>query len=95
MNKALIFWFSGLSGAGKTTVACGVCCRLTRNGYDVQTLDGDDVRKHYHRHLGYSEADIKENNRLIAQLCEERRDSCTLSSPRGGMKPRSCRTLAM
>ena len=73
MRRALVFWFTGLSGAGKSTVAAAVRDRLVAGGAAVLILDGDDVRARFHRHLGFSEADIRENNRLIALLCEENR----------------------
>lgn len=64
-----VFWFTGLSGAGKTTIADAAAAQLAEAGYRIRILDGDDVRARQHRHLGFSEADILENNRLIAQLC--------------------------
>ena len=73
-KQALIFWFTGLSGAGKTTVAQKVRDQLLAQTLDVLLLDGDDVRERFHTHLGFSEADIKENNALLAQLCIEYRD---------------------
>lgn len=66
-----IAWFTGLSGSGKTTIAKRAAEILTHSGYQVMTLDGDMVRSRLHRHLGYSRADIEENNRLIAGLCKE------------------------
>ena len=71
---AKIFWFTGLSGAGKSTVASETAARLRAAGKKVRILDGDDVRNRLHRHLGFSTADILENNRLIAELCIEARD---------------------
>lgn len=71
MKKGLVFWFTGLSGSGKTTVATAVKELLVAAGHAVLLLDGDDVRKRLHVHLGFSEADIKKNNRLIAGLCRE------------------------
>ncbi|MBC7952334.1 MAG: adenylyl-sulfate kinase [Rhodospirillaceae bacterium] len=73
MKRAHVFWFTGLSGAGKTTVAEGVAALLSERGVTVAILDGDDVRARFHTHLGFSEADIKENNRLIGLLCQEQR----------------------
>lgn len=75
MTRAAVFWFTGLSGAGKTTIAEGARRRLEEDGYTVLTLDGDAVRNGRHRRLGFGEADVKENNRLIAALCAERRDA--------------------
>lgn len=66
---AKVFWFTGLSGAGKTTIAQAAAAALRAEGYRVALLDGDNVRERLHRHLGFSNEDILENNRLIAGLC--------------------------
>ena len=68
-KQALVFWFTGLSGAGKTTVASRVSEALTRRGILVFVLDGDVFRASQSRHLGFSESDIKQNNALIAEHC--------------------------
>jgi adenylyl-sulfate kinase len=73
MKKALVFWFTGLSGSGKTTIANGVKPLLEEQGYSVLILDGDEVRNKLHRNLGFSEEDIKENNLLIAKMCKTNR----------------------
>ena len=73
MKQGMIFWFSGLSGAGKTTLAESVREGLNKQNIKTSILDGDDVRNRLHKHLGFSEADIKENNTLIARLCAEER----------------------
>ena len=75
MTRALVCWFTGLSGAGKSTVAEGVVARLEGEGLRVLNLDGDAVRTRLHRHLGFTEPEIKENNRLIAELCVKNRDT--------------------
>ena len=66
-----VFWFTGLSGAGKTTLATAVAAELKADGTTLRILDGDDVREKLHGHLGFSRADILENNRLIAEMCVE------------------------
>lgn len=70
MSKVL--WFTGLSGSGKTTIAKILGEELENRGKSYCVLDGDDVRKNLHKNLGFSPEDIKENNRLIAELCKER-----------------------
>ena len=73
MKRAPIFWFTGLSGAGKSTVAEGARDRLVAEGWQVLILDGDDIRAKMHRDLGFSRDDVRINNALIADLCDERR----------------------
>jgi adenylyl-sulfate kinase len=70
-KRAGVFWFTGLSGAGKTTVAERLKPMLESLGYSVLVLDGDDIRARLHRHLGFTEPEILENNRLIAEHCRE------------------------
>jgi len=74
MKKAFIFWFTGLSGSGKTTVAIGIKSLLESHDYSVLILDGDDVRERLHVHLGFTEQEIKKNNSLIADLCRTYRN---------------------
>ncbi len=73
--SAPVFWFTGLSGAGKTTVAEAVKLKLESGGHSVKILDGDEVRARYPKPLGFDEADVKENNRLISELCKEHRET--------------------
>lgn len=70
-----VYWFTGLSGAGKTTIAEGARAHLEAAGRKVLILDGDDVRERLHTDLGFSEADIKLNNSLIANLCLDLRNA--------------------
>jgi adenylyl-sulfate kinase len=64
-----VFWFTGLSGAGKSTVSAAAKARLTPEGLRVLVLDGDEIRRLHHKALGFSEADIKTNNALIVDHC--------------------------
>src|SRR5213079_1819882 len=50
-------WFTGLSGAGKTTIAHLVGPELERRGHIVEYLDGDTVRTHLSKGLGFSKED--------------------------------------
>ncbi len=59
-------WLTGLSGAGKTTLGCALEEQLRREGRRVELLDGDTVRKHLCRGLGFSREDRDENIRRIA-----------------------------
>jgi len=72
-KPGIILWFTGLSGAGKSTAAERLLTRLQESNFSVQIIDGDKVRTTRHRHLGFSESDIKINNVLIANLCAEER----------------------
>src|SRR5438552_2986830 len=54
-------WFTGLSGAGKTTIAELVRPELERRGRLVEWLDGDEVREHLSKGLGFSKADRDTN----------------------------------
>lgn len=69
--KTLVLWFTGLSGSGKTTIANLVYEKLNQEGKNVKMLDGDVIRGTVHKSLGFTPEDIKENNRLIAQICKE------------------------
>jgi len=66
-----ILWFTGLSGSGKTTIAELLIEKLKSQGKTAKVFDGDDVRKRLHKHLGFTPEDIKENNRLIVELCKQ------------------------
>jgi adenylylsulfate kinase len=56
MSGATI-WFTGLSGAGKTTIADLVAAELRRRGQPVEIMDGDVVRTHLSKGLGFSKED--------------------------------------
>jgi len=56
-RNGFTLWFTGLSGAGKTTIAELVRPELERRGLLVEWLDGDEVREHLSRDLGFSRAD--------------------------------------
>lgn len=58
-------WFTGLSGAGKTTIRMAVEQVLRAQGHKVEVLDGDIVRENLTKGLGFSKADRDENIRRI------------------------------
>jgi adenylyl-sulfate kinase len=58
-------WFTGLSGAGKSTIANIVVAKLRARGRNVELLDGDEIREHLSKGLGFSKADRDENIRRI------------------------------
>jgi adenylyl-sulfate kinase len=67
---SLTIWLTGLSSAGKTTIAAAVCDALRERGCKVEWLDGDVVRRHLCRGLGFSKEDRDENIRRIGFVCE-------------------------
>ncbi len=63
-------WFTGLSGAGKSTIANLVERRLLTDGYHTILLDGDNVRHGLNRDLGFTDADRVENIRRVAEVAK-------------------------
>tara|TARA_R110000868_G_scaffold155691_6_gene382174 strand:- start:43303 stop:43851 length:549 start_codon:yes stop_codon:yes gene_type:complete len=71
MSKAIVYWYCGLSGSGKTTVTDELIKLLNENNIRFKVFDGDIVREKHHKQLDFSKSDILENNRLISQMCVE------------------------
>ncbi len=69
-QKPAVLWFTGLSGAGKSTIANIVEKQLLVLGHHTMTLDGDNVRHGLNRDLGFTEADRVENIRRIAEVAK-------------------------
>jgi len=69
-QRPAMLWFTGLSGAGKSTIANLVEKRLHALGLHTMSLDGDNVRHGLNRDLGFSEADRVENIRRIAEVAK-------------------------
>jgi adenylyl-sulfate kinase len=67
-QKPATLWLTGLSGAGKSTVACALERRLLNRGHAAYVLDGDNVRHGLNRDLGFSPQDRAENIRRIAEV---------------------------
>ncbi len=65
MEKGLILWFTGLSGAGKTTISKVVAEKLKQRGQKVEILDGDIVREDLSKGLTFSKEDRDINIRRI------------------------------
>ena len=70
MTTGFTIWFTGLSGAGKTTVSRLVEKELRARGYKVEVLDGDVVRENLSKGLGFSKEDRDTNIRRIGFVCE-------------------------
>ncbi len=64
-QRGVTVWFTGLSGAGKTTITKALAEKLKANGYALEILDGDIVRENLTKGLGFSKADRDENIRRI------------------------------
>lgn len=67
-QKPAILWFTGLSGAGKSTIANLVEMKLTEAGHHTYSLDGDNVRHGLNKDLGFTDADRVENIRRIGEV---------------------------
>ncbi len=67
-QKPLCIWLTGLSGAGKSTIANLLDVRLHAMGRHTYLLDGDNVRHGLNRDLGFSDADRTENIRRVAEV---------------------------
>jgi adenylylsulfate kinase len=70
MRKGFTLWFTGLSGAGKSTLSAPVAASLAESGYRVEVLDGDEVRTHLSKGLGFSKEDRDTNIRRIGWVAK-------------------------
>ena len=68
-NTGFTIWFTGLSGAGKSTLSEIIEKRLHDRGRNVEVLDGDVVRTHLSKGLGFSREDRDTNIKRIAFVC--------------------------
>jgi adenylyl-sulfate kinase len=69
-QKPVLLWFTGLSGAGKSTIANSLEQKLHALGKRTFVLDGDNVRHGLNRDLGFTEADRVENIRRVAEVAK-------------------------
>ncbi len=69
-DKGFTLWFTGLSGAGKTTISEIVARELTARGSRLEILDGDVVRENLSKGLGFSKEDRDTNIRRIAFVAD-------------------------
>jgi adenylyl-sulfate kinase len=68
MSRGFVLWFTGLSGAGKTTLANALAPEFSGRGTRVEVLDGDQVRTHLSKGLGFSKEDRDTNIRRIGYV---------------------------
>ena len=93
-QKGKVFWFTGLSGSGKSTIAEAFERRLYTDGYFVKVLDGDNIRSGINKNLGFSIEDRTENIRRIAEVAKLFVDSgvivlCSFVSPTKEIRQRA------
>ena len=69
-QKGVVVWMTGLSAAGKSTIACMVERMLIDRGKLAYRLDGDNVRHGLNKNLGFSAADRAENIRRIGEVAK-------------------------
>jgi bifunctional enzyme CysN/CysC len=69
-QKPCVLWFTGLSGAGKSTIANLVESKLHLMGRHTYMLDGDNIRHGLNRDLGFTDADRVENIRRVAEAAK-------------------------
>ncbi|XP_063379050.1 bifunctional 3'-phosphoadenosine 5'-phosphosulfate synthase [Cydia fagiglandana] len=79
-------WLTGLSGAGKTTIAFALEAYLVSKGIPTYALDGDNIRTGLNKNLGFSKQDREENIRRVAEVAKLFADSghvclCSFVSP--------------
>ncbi|XP_054724790.1 bifunctional 3'-phosphoadenosine 5'-phosphosulfate synthase-like isoform X3 [Uloborus diversus] len=73
--RGCTIWFTGLSGAGKTTISFGVEDYLCSFGIPAYALDGDNIRHGLNKNLGFSQEDREENIRRVAEVAKLFADS--------------------
>lgn len=72
LKKGLTLWFTGLSGAGKSTIASNVYQKLkSEDDFPIEILDGDEIREHLCKDLGFSREDRFKNIERIAFLASK------------------------
>ena len=69
-HKGCTLWFTGLSGAGKSTLSERVFEKLQKAGAKVELLDGDEVRTHLSKGLGFSKEDRDINVHRLGYVCQ-------------------------
>ena len=85
-QKGFVLWFTGLSGAGKTTLSSLIAIELRARGLNVEILDGDEVRTNLSKGLGFSKEDRDTNIRRIGYVSHLlARNNGTIELTRSGL----------
>lgn len=90
-QRPVVIWLTGLSGAGKTTIANEINIAILKKGYFTKHFDGDEIRKGVNSDLKFSDSDRTENIRRIAEISKLFLDSglvviCSFISPTDEMR---------
>lgn len=90
-----IIWITGLSGAGKTTLATALEKKIRKKGYFTIVFDGDIIRNRINKDLGFSDADRMENIRRTAEIAKLFADHgliviCSFITPLKSMRDIAC-----
>jgi sulfate adenylyltransferase/3'-phosphoadenosine 5'-phosphosulfate synthase len=82
MSNGFVVWFTGLSGAGKSTLAAMLAAEVRHRGVHVEVLDGDEVRTHLSKGLGFSKEDRDTNIRRIGYVAKlvARSGACAIAA---------------
>ena len=82
MTRGFVVWFTGLSGAGKSTLAAMLSAEIRGRGVHVEVLDGDEVRTHLSKGLGFSKEDRDTNIRRIGYVAKlvARSGACAMTA---------------
>ncbi|KZT61957.1 adenylylsulfate kinase [Calocera cornea HHB12733] len=78
-QRGLTLWLTGLSGSGKSTIACALEQHLLHLGKAAYRLDGDNVRFGLNKDLGFSPKDREENIRRIGEVAKLFADACVIA----------------
>jgi adenylylsulfate kinase len=70
-NQTPFIWLTGMSGSGKSKLSSAVKQELTEQGLTVCIIDSDTVRESYQQKLGFSRAEVMQNNLHITSLCQK------------------------
>jgi adenylyl-sulfate kinase len=81
-KKGFVLWFTGLSGSGKSTLARMIEAKLLERGLSAEVLDGDEMRTHLCKGLGFSKEDRDTNIRRIGYVAKllARNGACAITA---------------